>query len=88
MSDLNLSLDEIQYVAARSIVMVDWTILSPTFLRAVVEWAVAVVIVLAVGQAARRRTPGTPHGECHSSSIQSVRALAAISESIGIPPHL
>jgi len=38
--------------------MVDWTILSPTFLRAVVEWAVAVVIVLAVGQATRRRTPG------------------------------
>jgi hypothetical protein len=29
--------------------MVDWTILSPTFLTAVVKWAGAVVIVLAVG---------------------------------------
>jgi hypothetical protein len=29
--------------------MVDWTILSPTFLAAVVEWAGAVVTVLAVG---------------------------------------
>jgi hypothetical protein len=29
--------------------MVDWTILSPTFLTAVVEWAGAVVTVLAVG---------------------------------------
>jgi hypothetical protein len=28
--------------------MVDWTILSPTFLTAVVEWAGAVVTVLAV----------------------------------------
>jgi len=30
-------------------VMVDWTILSPTYLTAVVEWAGAVVTVLAVG---------------------------------------
>jgi hypothetical protein len=29
--------------------MVDWTILSPTYLTAVVEWAGAVVTVLAVG---------------------------------------
>ncbi len=29
--------------------MIDWTILSPTFLTAVVEWAVAVVTVLAFG---------------------------------------
>jgi hypothetical protein len=32
-----------------AIVMVDWTILSPTFLAAVVEWAGAVVTVHAVG---------------------------------------
>jgi hypothetical protein len=30
-------------------VMVDWTILSPTFLAAVAEWAGAVVTALAVG---------------------------------------
>jgi hypothetical protein len=29
--------------------MVDWTILSPTFLTAVFDWAGAVVTVLAVG---------------------------------------
>jgi hypothetical protein len=29
--------------------MVDWTILSPTFLTAVVDWAGAVVTVLAFG---------------------------------------
>jgi hypothetical protein len=29
--------------------MVDWTILSPTFLTAMVEWAGAAVTVLAVG---------------------------------------
>ncbi len=29
--------------------MVDWTILSPTFLTAVAEWAGAVMTVLAVG---------------------------------------
>jgi hypothetical protein len=29
--------------------MVDWTILSPTFLAAMAEWAGAVVTVLAVG---------------------------------------
>jgi hypothetical protein len=33
--------------------MVDWTILTPTFLTAVVEWTVAVVTVLAIG-------PGDP----------------------------
>jgi hypothetical protein len=31
--------------------MVDWTILSPTYLTAVVAWAGAVVTVLAVGPA-------------------------------------
>jgi hypothetical protein len=30
--------------------MVDWTILSPSFLKAVVEWAETVVTVLAAGQ--------------------------------------
>jgi hypothetical protein len=30
--------------------MVDWTILSPTFLTAAVEWAGAVVTVLAVSR--------------------------------------
>ncbi len=29
--------------------MVDWTILSPTFLTAIVEWVVAVVAVYATG---------------------------------------
>jgi hypothetical protein len=29
--------------------MVDWTVLSPTFLAAAVEWAGAVVTVLAIG---------------------------------------
>jgi hypothetical protein len=29
--------------------MVDWTILSPSFLTAVVEWAGAVVTVYAIG---------------------------------------
>jgi hypothetical protein len=33
--------------------MVDWTILTPTFLAAVVEWTIAVVTVFAVG-------PGDP----------------------------
>jgi hypothetical protein len=31
--------------------MVDWTILSPTYLAAVVEWAGAVVTVYTVGPA-------------------------------------
>ena len=31
--------------------MVDWTILSPTYLTAMVEWAGAVVTVLAIGLA-------------------------------------
>jgi hypothetical protein len=30
--------------------MVDWTILSPTFLKSMVEWAGAYVTVLAIGQ--------------------------------------
>jgi hypothetical protein len=34
----------------KATVVVDWTILSPTFLTAMVEWAGAVVTVLAVGQ--------------------------------------
>jgi hypothetical protein len=29
--------------------MIDWTVFSPTFLTAAVEWAEAVVTVLAVG---------------------------------------
>jgi len=29
--------------------MIDWTILTPTFLTAVVEWTVVVVTVLAIG---------------------------------------
>ncbi|WP_165435419.1 hypothetical protein [Bradyrhizobium sp. Leo121] len=33
--------------------MVDWTILSPTFLTATVEWAEAVVTVLTVARATR-----------------------------------
>ena len=37
--------------------MVDWTVLSPTFLTAAVEWAGAVVTVLAVGP--RRSTKDT-----------------------------
>jgi hypothetical protein len=35
--------------------MVDWTILSPTFLAAAVEWAGAVVTVLAVGSSQQAR---------------------------------
>jgi len=39
--------------------MVDWTILSPTFLTAVAEWAGAVMTVLAVGSgAATKDTQG------------------------------
>jgi hypothetical protein len=34
--------------------MVDWTMLSPTFLNAAVEWAGAVVTVLAVGHGSSR----------------------------------
>jgi hypothetical protein len=41
-------------------VMVDWTILSPTFLTAVVEWAGAAVTVLAVGPSQQTIEP---HGE-------------------------
>lgn len=33
--------------------MLDWTILTPTFLTALVEWTVAAVTVLAIG-------PGAP----------------------------
>jgi hypothetical protein len=38
-----------QRVLARRPLMVDWTILSPTYLTAVVEWAGAIVTVLAIG---------------------------------------
>jgi hypothetical protein len=38
--------------------MIDWTILSPMFLTAVVEWAGAVVTVLAVGPGERCPDPG------------------------------
>jgi hypothetical protein len=41
----------------REAIMVDWTILSPTFLTAVVEWAGAVVTVLAVGPGRSTREP-------------------------------
>jgi hypothetical protein len=37
--------------------MVDWTVLSPTFLTAAVEWAGAVVTVLAVGPARPAKEP-------------------------------
>jgi hypothetical protein len=40
--------------------MVDWTVLSPTFLTAAVEWAGAVVTVLAVG---RGRSTKETNGE-------------------------
>ena len=35
--------------------MVDWTILSPTFLTSMVEWAGAVVTVLALGPGHSKR---------------------------------
>ena len=38
--------------------MVDWTMLSPTFLTAVIEWAGAVVTVFAVGSG-----PSAKHNE-------------------------
>jgi len=40
--------------------MVDWTVLSPTFLTAAVEWAGAVVTVLAIGLG---RSAKEPKGE-------------------------
>jgi hypothetical protein len=43
--------------------MVDWTILSPTFLTAVVEWAGAVVTVLAVGPGPGHSTHETQRGD-------------------------
>jgi hypothetical protein len=45
--------------------MVDWTILSPTFLAAMVEWAGAVVTVLAVG-------PGGHSKDIHGSEDDDV----------------
>jgi hypothetical protein len=40
--------------------MVDWTMLSPTFLTAAVEWAEAVVTMLAVGPGrSTKQTNGT-----------------------------
>jgi len=41
--------------------MVDWTVLSPTFLTAAVEWAGAVVTVLAVGPAQPAKEPKGEH---------------------------
>ena len=38
--------------------MVDWTILSPTYLAAMVEWAGAAVTVLAVGPAQAPKRAG------------------------------
>jgi hypothetical protein len=40
--------------------MVDWTVFSPTFLTAAVEWAGAVVTTLAVGP---NRSTRKPEGE-------------------------
>jgi hypothetical protein len=37
--------------------MVDWTVLSPIFLAATVEWAGAVVTVLAVGAGHSTKEP-------------------------------
>ena len=42
--------------------MIDWTMLSPTFLTAVVEWAGAVVTVLATS-ADRSATENQPREE-------------------------
>jgi hypothetical protein len=39
--------------------MVDWTILSPTYLTAMVEWAGAVVTMLAVGPAHPKHASGS-----------------------------
>jgi hypothetical protein len=33
----------------KAAIMIDWTILNPTFLTAMVEWTVALVTVLAIG---------------------------------------
>jgi hypothetical protein len=46
--------------------MVDWTIFSPAFLNALVEWAVAVVTVLAVG-------PGHPTKHAQSRREEHCR---------------
>ncbi len=37
--------------------MVDWTILSPSFLTAVVEWAAAAMTMLALGQGRATSNP-------------------------------
>jgi hypothetical protein len=37
--------------------MIDWTVLSPTFLTAAVEWAGAVVTVLALGPGHSAKEP-------------------------------
>jgi hypothetical protein len=42
--------------------MVDWTILSPTFLTAMVEWAAAVVTVLALGSGTQAKGDARDHG--------------------------
>jgi len=44
--------------------MVDWTILSPTFLTAAVEWAGAVVTVLAAGPGDGTKAPRKRCQEC------------------------
>jgi hypothetical protein len=51
--------------------MVDWTILSPTFLAAVIEWAGAVATVLAVG-------PGSRSKNIHGSEDDDVAIGKAI----------
>jgi hypothetical protein len=43
--------------------MVDWTILSPTFLTAVVEWAGAVVTVLGAGSGHPTENTGPSEGQ-------------------------
>ena len=63
--------------------MVDWTILSPTFLRAVVEWAVTVVIVLAVGTSrstkdAQGRTRGSRDQRVHRNPATLVTLVVSI----------
>jgi len=45
--------------------MVDWTILSPTFLAALVEWAVVSVLALGSGPAAESRHTCHSHPSDH-----------------------
>jgi hypothetical protein len=57
--------------------MIDWTMLSSTFLTAVIEWAVAVVTVLAAGPRSKssREKPMTKIPS--HLSLPPVRCLAA-----------